>query len=285
MSTPFVGISPHRRLKIGAKYTLLGLFALPWVVLPLWMLFINSFKSEGEASTPTIALPTEWAIIENYGAVIQEGDYFTALRNSLLIAIPAILLVLLLGSMAAWAYARTSWMSLKALYYVSALSIVLPPAIIPSVYVLSQLGLNGTMIGYLLTIVGTRLGVVIFIATGFVQALPHDFEEAAQRDGASRWGTYWHVILPLLSPVLFTAAVLLIIAVWNDFFFALFLLRGAESATLPLALYQFANAGAYGVRWNLVFANVVLSSLPLLIAYVFLQRKVLSGLTEGGVTG
>lgn len=276
----------HRnRLRPSLRYLALGVFALPWVVLPLWMLLVNSFKSEAEASVPSVTLPTDWAILANYATVFEEGNYLTALRNSLLIAVPSILLVLLLGSMAAWSYARTKSMSLKTLYLLSALSIILPPAVIPTVFVLTQVGLNGSIAGYLLTLVGTRLGVVIFIATGFIQGLPVDFEEAAQLDGASRWGTYWHVILPLLSPILFTAAVLLVIAIWNDFFFALFLLRGPEAQTLPLALYDFANSGAYGLRWNLVFANVVLTSLPLLIVYVVLQRRVISGLTEGGVTG
>lgn len=278
------GIARPRPASI-VKYTLLSVFALPWVVLPLWMLLVNSVKSEGEAAVPTLGLPSEWAAWENYATVISDGNYFTALRNSLLVAVPSIALIILLGSMAAWAYARTSSMSLKTLYFVSALSIILPPAIIPSVFVLTQVGLNGSMLGYALTIIGTRLGVVVFIATGFVQALPTSYEEAAQIDGANRWQIYWHVVLPLLAPVLFTAAVLLVISVWNDFFFALFLLQGSESATLPLALYQFANSGTYGVRWNLVFANVVLTSLPLLIAYILLQRRVLAGLTEGGVTG
>ncbi len=285
VSATSVGVIRHPRLKAGIRYTLLSLFALPWIVLPLWMLAINSFKTEGEASTPTLGLPTTWVAIQNYATVFTEGNYLTGLRNSLLIAVPAILLTLLLGSMAAWAYARTRSVSLKALYYLSALSIILPPAIIPTVFVLTQLGINGTILGYLLTVIGTRLGVVIFFAVGFIRSLPDDFEEAAQLDGASRWRTYWHVILPLLSPVLFTAAVMLVISIWNDFFFALFLLRGAQSATLPLALYQFANSSVYGLRWNLVFANVVLTALPLLITYVFLQRRVLSGLTEGGVTG
>jgi raffinose/stachyose/melibiose transport system permease protein len=129
------------------------------------------------------------------------------------------------------------------------------------------------------------MGVVVFLATGFIRTLPVDFEEAAAIDGAGRWRIYWRMILPLLAPVLVTASVMLIISVWNDFFFALFLLQGSGQATLPLTLFQFASTSTHGVAWNLVFAHVVLSSLPLLIAYVFLQRRVLSGLTEGGVTG
>ena len=264
---------------------LLGLFAVPWIGIPLWMLLVNSFKSQGDSSVLSLGLPTNWDLVQNYRTVIDRGSYVTGLTNSLLVAVPTILAVLLFGSMAAWSYARSSSRSLRVAYYCTTLSVVLPLAIIPTVYVLTQLGLNGSRLGYLLTITGTRLGVVVFLATGFIRTLPVDFEEAAAIDGAGKWQIYWRMILPLLSPVLVTASVMLIISVWNDFFFALFLLQGPGRSTLPLTLFQFASTSTHGVAWNLVFAHVVLSSLPLLVAYAFLQRRVLSGLTEGGVTG
>ena len=273
------------RLRTGLRYGLLSLFAVPWIVVPFWMLLVNSFKTDGEASVLSLGWPQRWNAGANYSTVIHQGTYFAGLENSLLVGVPTILAVLLLGSMAAWAYARSNSRSLRFTYYASSLSILLPPAIIPTVYILTNLGLNGSRAGYMLTIAGTRLGVVIFLATGFIRSLPSDYEEAAQIDGASRWQVYWRMILPLLAPVLFTGGVLLVINVWNDFFFALFLLQGQSRATLPLTLFQFASSSIESVRWNLVFAHVILTSLPLLIIYIVLQRRVLSGLTEGGTTG
>jgi raffinose/stachyose/melibiose transport system permease protein len=267
------------------RYTLLALFALPWVVLPLWLLLVNSFKTEGDASVPSLSWPSHWHAVANYRTVIDQGAFLTGLLNSVVIAVPTIAAVLLLGSMAAWTYARTSARSLRATYYLSALSIILPPAIIPTVYILMQLGINGTRVGYLLTLTGTRLGVVVFLATGFVSTLPPSLEEAAQMDGANKWQIYWKIILPLLRPVLFTSAIMLCISVWNDFFFALFLLPGQAQATLPLTLYRFASTSTNGIAWNLVFADVVLTGLPLFLAYLFMQRRVLAGLTDGSVTG
>jgi len=278
----------RRRWIRRAKYGCLALLSLPWVFLPLWMLVINSFKTQAEASVPTLSLPTVWNAAENYQTVLVKGKYLTGLSNSLLIAIPAIALVLFLGSMAAWSYARSPHRSLRTAYYLSSLSMILPPAIIPTVWLLMQLGLNGERVGYFLVVLGTRLGVVVLLTTGFARALPTSLEEAAEIDGAGRWQIYFHIILPLLKPVLFTSAIMLSISVWNDFFFALFLLQGQSRATLPLMLYQFVSTsagGGYGVNWQLVFANVVLTALPLLVAYVFLQRRVIGGLTEGGVTG
>ncbi|MCS5713159.1 carbohydrate ABC transporter permease [Herbiconiux sp. CPCC 205716] len=273
------------RLQQTLKYIFLGIFAVPWVAVPLWMLLVNSFKTEGESSVLSLALPTEWAAVENYTKVFTEGNYFVGLGNSLLIAIPVVVVVLILGSMAAWAYARSNAMGLRVTFFISAMSIMLPPAIIPTIFILTKIGLQGTTWGYMLVLTATKVGVIIFLAVGFVRTLPTDYEEAAQLDGAGRLRTYWHVILPLMRPVLFTGAVMLVIGVWNDFLFALFLLAGKANATLPLTLYSFALAPTGAVRWNLVFASVVMTSIPLFIAYVVLQRRVLSGLTEGGTTG
>lgn len=278
-------VTGRRRGSGTITYVVLALIAIPWTVLPLWMLLVNSFKTESESSVPTLALPKTWQIIANYETVFTQGAYLTGLSNSLMVAIPTIAIVLLLGSMAAWGFARSKHGSLRLFYYVMALSIILPPAIVPTVVLVTRLGLTDSVLGYMLALIGTRIGVVVFLATGYIRTLPVDFEEAAEIDGANRWQVYWHVILPLLRPILFTVAVMTMINVWNDFFFALYMLKGPENATLPLTLYNFATAGQYGVRRNLVFAHVVLTSLPLLIAYIVLQRKVLSGLTDGGVTG
>ncbi|MFT4211190.1 MAG: carbohydrate ABC transporter permease [Microbacterium sp.] len=278
-------VGTGRRSNAWLRYVLLSVVALFWVALPLWMLLVNSWKTERDAATPTVDLPTEWAFWDNLVAVLGDGGYLTGLWNSLLVTVPVVIAVLLLGSMAAWAFARTSSRWLQVAYYVMALSIVLPPAIVPTVVLLTRTGLTGSVLGYILALIGTRVGVIVFLTTGYIRTLPHDFEEASQLDGASRWQMFWHVVLPLLRPVLFTAAIMTVINVWNDFFFALYMIKGAGNQTLPLTLFNFANAGQYGIRWNLVFAYVLLTAIPMLLAYIFLQRKILSGLTEGGVTG
>jgi raffinose/stachyose/melibiose transport system permease protein len=267
------------------KYALLTAFAIPWVVMPLWMVVINAMKPQGEAAGLSLGLPETWALGDNFGTVFDEGDYLTGLRNSVLITIPAILIVLLLGSMAAWAFARTRARWLRAAYYLTTLSVLLPPAIIPSIYLLRELSLDGTRLGYALVTIAARIGLVIFLTTGFVRALPAELEDAAAVDGASPMQMYRRIVLPLMKPVLLVGGVILMITVWNDFFFALFLIQGEGSATLPLTLYQFASSTVDTLSWNLVFAHVVMTSLPLLVVYLFVQRRVLSGLTEGAVKG
>jgi raffinose/stachyose/melibiose transport system permease protein len=280
-------IASRQRAIWIVKYALLTLFAIPLVVLPMWLMVVSSFKTLNEATELSISLPHQWAIVENYSTVIEKGNYLTGLRNSLLITLPTILLVLLLGSAAAWAYARSRSMVLKVAYYITALSILLPPALLPTIYELQLMNLNATRIGYLLVTVGTRLGGVIFLATGFVRTLPLDFEEAAMIDGASKLQVYRRMLLPLMAPILFVSAILLMIGVWNEFFFASFLMPKNEQATLPLALFRFSSTGAQfaGMNWNLIFAHVVLTSLPLILVYLIGQRWIVSGLVAGGVKG
>lgn len=268
----------------ATKHVVLGVFALFWVGIPLWLAFVTSMKTEGEAAELSLALPTKWVGWENFRVVVEEGNYVTGLMNSLLVAVPTITVVLLLGAMAAWAYSRSTSRSFQVFYVVTSLSILLPPAVIPTIFVLTTVGLDGTIYGYSLMMMGTKIGIVVFLTTGFLRALPVDLEEAAAIDGASRFRIFFSILLPLLRPVLFVGGVILVIAVWNDFFFGLLLLKTSANATLPLTLFSFAS-GSYTLRWNLVFAHVILTSLPLVIVYIIAQRQVLAGLTEGGLKG
>src|SRR5687767_3915903 len=132
----------RRRAIWIVKYSLLTLLVIPLVILPMWIMIVSSFKTLSEASELSISLPRQWAIVENYSTVIEKGNYLTGLRNSLLITLPSILLVLLLGSAAAWAYARSRSTPLKVAYYITALSLLLPPALLPTIFELQLLNLD-----------------------------------------------------------------------------------------------------------------------------------------------
>lgn len=278
-------MSPVLRRRI--RYTALALLAIPWVVVPAWLMIVNSFKTRGEATALSLSLPRKWNVAENYQTVFEKGGYPGALKNSLLIVLPTIVVVIFLGSLTAWAFARSRSVGMKIAYNITVLSILLPAALLPTIYLLDHLGMRGTRVGYILVTISLRIGLVVFLATGFLRAFPRDLEEAASIDGANRAQAYRFIVLPLLSPVLFVGAVLLVIGVWNEFFFASFLLPKPDQATLQIALYRFSTAGTTYVtyQWHLIFAHIVLTSLPLIAVYLFAQKRVIAGLTEGGVKG
>jgi raffinose/stachyose/melibiose transport system permease protein len=269
------------------RLVVLSLIAVVWVVLPLWMLLVNSAKPLAEASLLQMGLPKKWALWDNYSFVLHQGHYFQALGNSLVVVLPTIAVIVVFGAMAAWAYARSRSMTARVAYNITVLSIVLPAAILPTIYELQTLGIDGTRLGYFLVMAGTRMGNVVFLATGFIKAVPRDLEDSASIDGASRMQTFWRIIFPLTVPVLLVGSVILIISTWNEFFFAGFLLQGSDRATLPLALYQFASASADQpvLRWNVIFAHVVLTSIPLVVTYLFVQKRIIPGLSAGAIKG
>lgn len=275
----------NTRDTVALRYGLLTLFAMAWVGVPIWLVIVNSFKTAGEAARLSLALPSSWAAAENYRTAIVDGDYFHALLNSLIIAVPTILVVVLVGAAAAWAFGRSTSRVMQGVFYVVTLSILIPPSLIPTIYLLRDISLQGTTFGYILVLIGTRMGILVFLATGFIRNMPVDLENAAAIDGANSIQVFVRIILPLLSPVLFVGSIILFIGVWSDFFFATFLIPSQDQHTLPLALYSFATSSVSSFRWNLVFAHVVLTSLPLLVAFVFLQKRVIGGLTEGALKG
>ncbi|MCO1580405.1 carbohydrate ABC transporter permease [Crossiella sp. SN42] len=252
------------------------------IALPLYIVLITSVKSQGEALTPNLAPPAAWYLAENYAQVWEQGRIPAAFWGSMLVMVPTVAGVLLLGSMAAWVLARRSSKANSLLYALAVSGIVLPPAVVTIVLLLRQLGLAGTAVGMIGVYLGMYLSTVIFLVTGFVRTIPAELEEAARVDGAGPVRVFFQIILPLLRPTLATATILICLYVWNDVFYAFFVI-GGRLDTLPLNLFQVASAGLYLNNWHLIFAYVVLMSLPLVLVFVIGQRKIISGITGGAV--
>ncbi|WP_223167757.1 carbohydrate ABC transporter permease [Nonomuraea sp. SYSU D8015] len=250
--------------------------------VPLWLVVVTAGKSRGEALNPDLSLPSEWHLLDNLRQVWTDGEVLSASLGSLLVVVPAVLGVLLFGSMAAWILARRATRLNAVLYALAISGIVLPPAVVTVVLLLRQLGLAGTAVGMIGVYMGIYMSTVIFFVTGFVRTIPSSLEEAAQMDGAGPMKVFWLVVLPLLRPVLATATILVCLYVWNDVFYAFFVIGGRVD-TLPLNLFRVASAGLYLNNWHLIFAYVVLMSLPLIAVFAIAQRKIISGITSGAV--
>jgi raffinose/stachyose/melibiose transport system permease protein len=250
--------------------------------IPFWLVLSTAGKNQAEALNPNLTPPSQWQILENFSQVFSEGRMLTGFFGSLLVMVPAVFGVLILGSMAAWILGRRGGKGMAIVYAVAISGIVLPPAVVTIVLLLRQMGLAGTAVGMIGVYMGMYLSTVIFFVTGFVRTIPRELEEAARVDGASPVKVFVRIILPLLVPVLATATILICLYIWNDVFYALFVV-GGRLDTLPLNLYQVASAGLYLQNWHLIFAYITLMSLPLLITFVIAQRKIISGITSGAV--
>lgn len=272
-----------RRVRALVRYALVSAFAAVTVLLPLWIVLVNSAKPQGEANDLSAGLPHTWAIGSNYSTVYHDGAVVHGLRNTLIVTIPALLLMLLFGSFAAWIFARGRSRVLSVLYYLSIVGILVPPAIVGSVLVLRFYGVFGTFLGLILFYTGVYMSFAIFFITGFIKTIPYELEESARIDGAGPFRIFRKIILPLLRPILATTFVVLLLFLWNDFFYPFFILNSSSQRTLTLGLYNFVSGYQYEIRWNLVFADVVLVSLPLVIVYFFAQRRIMAGIMGGAV--
>lgn len=267
----------------AARIAALTIIAAVVVVYPFWILLINSAKPLEEANRLSPGLPNEWTLGENYRTVIREGEVVAGLRNTLIAVIPSITLIVVFSSMAAWVFARRRGRIAAILYSICIAGVLLPPIIITTIYVLQRLGLYGSMTGLILFYVGAFGPICVFLTTGFVKTIPIELEEAALIDGASSWTVYWKIVLPLLRPIVLVSIVILLLIMWNDLLYQFFLIGGRGTNTLTLGLYNFAQIRQYQTAWNLVFAFVIIVSAIPILAFIFAQRRIVSGLTAGAM--
>lgn len=258
------------------------LLMLLFLAIPFWILIVTAGKTQAEAVVPSMALPSQWHLIDNLKEVIVEGKVFPALLGSLLVTVPSVFICLLFGSMAAWIFGRRTSKGVGMLYALFISGVILPPSVVTIMMLLKMIGLSGTAFGMNCVYIGIYLSVVIFFITGFIRTIPPSLEEAARIDGASPMRIFFTIIFPLLAPTLASSTILVVLYIWNDIFYSLFILSGKMS-TLPLNLYDVASAGLYLNNWHLIFAYIILMTLPLLIVFVIGQRKIISGITGGAV--
>jgi raffinose/stachyose/melibiose transport system permease protein len=274
-------VGQSRLFDLARRFALLA-FATVAVGLPMWLVLVNSMKPGGEANELGLGLPQAWAAVENYSTVIEEGRVLTGLRNTLLVAVPTIVIVVILGGLASWTIARSRSRAASLLYYLSISGVLIPPAVISSIAVLRALGVHGTHAGLILFYAGVFMAFAVFLVTGFVRTIPFELEEAARIDGAGSLRIFFTVILPLLAPITVTASFILLLFVWNDFWYSFFMMSGRDNRTLILGLFNFVSGYQYQIRWNLVFANVIVVSIPLAVVFMLAQRRIVAGLLGTG---
>ena len=225
----------------------------------------------------------ETLTFDNYVEVWNAAPMAAWLFNTAFVTVMATLTVTISSAMVAWGFSYFRFRGREALFGLVLATMMLPGAVtlVPQYLIWKNTGLLGTTVPlWGMNLFGSAF--YIFLQRQFFLGLPMELEEAARVDGARPFRVFFTIILPLLMPVLATATILICLYIWNDVFYALFVV-GGRLDTLPLNLYQVASAGLYLQNWHLIFSYIILMSLPLLLVFVFAQRKIISGITSGAV--
>ncbi|WP_144124147.1 carbohydrate ABC transporter permease [Catellatospora sichuanensis] len=261
----------------------LAMIAVALIVgFPLYVLINLSLRPTSDTSSPII--PTTSPTLDNFAAAWQEGDLGNALINSVLVTVVSVVLVLAVSAMAAYPLARATAAWSKGMFLLILLGLMLPfqLASLPLYQTMRDLGLLGSVGALVLFYVGLQVPFTTFLYVGFLRSLPPDFEDAALIDGSTPWQAFRYIVFPMLKPITVTALVLNAISIWNDFFTPLLYLSGSDQQTVPVALSGFV--GQFVTDWNLIFAALVISIVPILAVYFALQRSIINGFA-GGLKG
>lgn len=269
--------------------TWIGLLAIVLSVIvflvPFAFIFLTASKTQQEASLLQFSWPTEWAFFDNLATVVgtRDGLLIRAFLNSAVLTIASVTIMVVLAAMVGYVLQRrqSKWNPLVNMLVLAGL--IIPPAVVPTIWVLQGLGLFKSMVGLIAVHVAFGLSFCILLFRAFVATIPKELDEAALIDGASPLRLFFSVVFPLLKSVIVTVIVVQAVTVFNDFTYALYFLPGEENATVQLTLYNFQSQGLN--QWNLLFMDVLLITIPPLIMYIFFNRQIVAGMTSGAVKG
>jgi raffinose/stachyose/melibiose transport system permease protein len=275
------------RARVTSGTVLYGVLAGFWLMIagmPFYFMIQSGFKTQGDLlSHPFWTLPQRWAL-ENYRTVL-EGPFLRSLLNSVIVVSVSVTLILLVASMAAFAFARMDFRLNRPLFaaIVAGLAIPAHVTLIPVYLLTTRLGLYDTLWALIGPYVAFNLPLAVFVLTEFMRHIPRELEEAARLDGAGNVAFFWRIALPLSRPGLATVGIYNAVALWNEFVFAYVLTSSPARRTLPLAIWDYQ--GQYAANIPLIMALLSLSALPLILIYIVAQERVISGMMAGAIKG
>lgn len=260
----------------------LALILCASVILPMYMVFINSFKDKRGGNLMGFDLPKQW-LFENYVTVFEKGKLATSFFNSCLYSFVSAICVVFIAALATYVISRRSGKRAGFLYLFLIIGLFLPVNYVSLIKIMSMLGLYGTRLGMILYYLGANMSFAVFICYGYFSNVPRELDEASLIDGASPMRTYVSVIFPLLKPICVTIFVLTFMSIWSDFTTPLYLINQTNMWPMNLAIYNFF--GKFDSQWNLVFADIMMTVFPVFIVYLLCQKQIVGGLTTGAVKG
>ncbi|MBG6237154.1 N-acetylglucosamine transport system permease protein [Mycetocola sp. CAN_C7] len=263
------------------SHTALVLWSLI-VILPLLWTLMTSFKTTKEIFASPFTLPANWNFDNYVSAWTQEGigNYFL---NTVIVVGFALVIVMVLGAMCAYVLARYKFFGSRAIYYLMLAGLTFPVflAIVPLFFVLRNIGLLNTLPGLILTYVAFALPFTVFFLYSFFKGLPDEIAEAAAIDGAGEWRTFFQVMLPMAKPGMASVAIFNFLGLWNQFLLPVALNTDKNNYVLSQGMASFASSAGYAVDFGALFAAVIITIVPVLVAYVIFQRQLQGSVSQG----
>jgi multiple sugar transport system permease protein len=264
-----------------AVLTALGLI----VLFPFYWMTVTSFKGEEQMrSLVSMFWPSPF-IIENYQQLLRKTEFISLYGNSVIVSVASTILATAVGTVGAYALARLKFLGRGFMASATLITYLVPPSIlfIPLYAQIKTLGLANSLSGLILSYPSFTVPFVTWLLMGYFESIPEELEEAAMIDGATRFGAFRRIILPLAAPGVLAAALYAFTQAWNEFLYSLVFITDARLRTLPVGLASFITGDVYG--WGYLMAGAVLTTLPVIAAYMYLQKYMVEGLTAGSVKG
>ena len=254
-------------------------------VVPFIFILLTAAKPRPEAALFQFSWPSKFQLLQNIRDVIEFGNrrMLRALWNSTLLTVGSVTLIVLFSAMVAFVMQRRADRTASVASSIMLAGLIIPPAVVPTIFLLQWVHLYKTLLGLILVEVAFTMPFATLILRAFMANIPRELDEAAIIDGASPSRVFFSIILPLLQPAIITVIVTSSVGIYNDFTGPLYFLPGSENVTAQLTLFSFISQ--FSSQWNLLFADVLVITIPPLIMFMFFQRQIVSGMTAGAIKG
>jgi len=262
------------------------LFTILIFIVPFYFMFVQSIKTQQEANLLLISWPKDGVhLFENYGQVLKQsnGQLITAFKNSTILTVGTVAGLLVFSSMAAYVIQRRSDRLMKTITTIIMLGLMIPASILPTISMMQSMHIYKTMFGMIMIEIALQTPFTIMLFRGYMASIPTDLEEAARIDGCGKFQIYLRIISPLLKPIRATVIILTAVSTFNDFTNPLYFLPGAKNTTVQLTLYNYK--GQFSSEYNLLFADIILITIPMLILFLIFNKKIVAGMVAGAVKG
>jgi len=273
----------------NTRGTVIGILAIIgtaiFFLVPFAFIFAIASMDRPQANQLQFTWPKPFVLLDNLVQVVQARDYLMiiAFINSFILTVVSVAALVIFAAMVAYIWQRRGGRLSPVVSILVLAGLIVPPAVVPTIWVLQGVGLFKTMPGLILIEIAYGLPFCILLFRAFMTTVPRELDEAAVVDGAGPIQIFFRVIFPVLKSVIMTVIILQSVFIYNDFQNPLYFLPGTENATVQLTLFNFKSQ--FTTAYNLLFANILLVAIPALITFIFFNRKIVEGMAAGSVKG